>query len=280
MLAIKLTILSCCFVCCLAHSCEIKKDVQIYSLSGPITMLLEEMELLSSSRLLAISIFHPVKNYSGRKLGGGIFLTKKSFNHKGIANVFYDKSLELTKALKQKKNIKLHQVDSRGRGAIATTIESINSLKPLLNNCERKLNQLNQKMLKLKEDIKTLSLKKYKLLFYLNAFKEKNKKPKMIIVNDGFVKDLLGNDKVKSYPSKLSYINWSSKIMKSLEADYVHFGITEAKGESDQITLQKLEERYYNLRFRGALTPGIRQAVFIEKFILMNQKGKFGNNLK
>ena len=59
---------------CLA--CSLKKP--IVSLSGPVTIYIEALGLLSDPKLRAISKFHPIKHKtSAEVLGGGVFLAQK-----------------------------------------------------------------------------------------------------------------------------------------------------------------------------------------------------------
>ena len=81
-------------------SCSLNRP--LISLSGPITMLLEELGLLTDKNLKGISLFHPVNNFNGKKYGGGIFLGEKFFQEIGNSIIFYDQSRELNKLFSKK----------------------------------------------------------------------------------------------------------------------------------------------------------------------------------
>ena len=92
---------------------------------------------------------------------------------------------------------------------------------------------------------KTIKMKGRKIIFYLNHFKSNLKKPALAIVNDGFVKSLTKYGSLKTYPSSLGYVNWSSKIMKSLDSDFIHIGIKESKDEKVKITKLDIFQSYF-----------------------------------
>lgn len=247
-----------------AFCCELKKDIQIYSLSSPITMLLEELELLNKKQVLGISVFHPVKKFQGQKLAGGIFLSNQLFeNSKGLI-VFYDESQELNKKLSRISNINSLEIKTRELGAFSATKLSIQKLRPFLIGCELKLKSLEGKIVDIKKQVSNTKLK-HEYLFYLNPFISKNKKPSLVIVNDGFVKSLIQFSKLKTYPSRLGYVNWSSKIMKKIGEDAVHIGVSDSL--NDKISRSKLTDKVWNIDFRGALSPGIRQVYFMQELL-------------
>jgi hypothetical protein len=82
-----------------AFACELNSKYNYISLSGPVSMLMEFMGLSKDPSLKGISVFHPMKGFGGEKLGGGIFLSAKTFKKHKNNHVFYDESKELKKSL-------------------------------------------------------------------------------------------------------------------------------------------------------------------------------------
>jgi hypothetical protein len=242
-----------------AYSCELSE--KIVSLSGPITMVLEELDLLGDKNLLAVSKFHPIKNITNAKvLAGGLFLSKKTLKKYQHTKIFFDKSRELKILLSKDHKGLLVEVDTRDQSPFEafnlSLVKTMNSLK----NCHKKVEALEKKILKIK---KYLSIKHdfHKSVFYLGSIGTKF--PDMVISNDGFILSLKNNINFKTYPSELAYSTWSKKIMKSLSG-FKHFGVVESK--EDNLRVIKVSGDKYNLSMRGILTPGIRQIYFLDQF--------------
>lgn len=244
-----------------AFSCETIPGVKIYSLSSPVTMLLEEIKALDSKQVKAISVFHPVKSFDGERLAGGVFLTEKPFDDIETSIIFFDESKDFRRNLSRLKKAKKIEVVSRDMGAFSAYELSKKILKPYLRRCDKELIELDLKVNHIKASL--LNSKKNKLVFYLNHIKKNGKKPNLVIINDGFVKSLIKYAKTKTYPSSLGYVNWSSKIMEKLNKDYLHIGVEDSK--SDIFKFEKVTDKLFNLSFRGALSPGIRQIFLLEK---------------
>jgi hypothetical protein len=228
-----------------------------------VTLLLEELQLLDSKNIIAISVFHPVLKFSGKKLAGGVFLTKKSFKDNKDSIIFFDESKDLKRNLSKLKISKNIEVITRDLGAFEAYELSKNIIKPYLKNCNEAIAKLDKKVSFIKSKLENIKLKP--IIFYLNHFNQSLKRPNLVIVNDGFVKSLITISKVQTYPSSLGYVNWSARIMNKLEKEFIHIGVDESK--EDQIKFNLLKERYFNTSFRGSLSPGIRQILFLEKLI-------------
>jgi len=257
-----------------AYACKLQENVALYSLSGPITFILEELELLDSKNQKGISVFHPVrKSYLGNKLGGGIFLTPKAFRQekkKGdLGNkqiiVFYDESKDITKNLSKIKSIKSIEVVTRGHDAFDSHNRALAHIRPFLQSCEQKLTGLKSKVASIRSALGKVKTKYPHIIFYLGIFNNVNKRPNLVMVNDGFVKSLTDIAKIKSYPSQFSYISWSKKIIKKLGPDILEVGV--ASNTSDKLIVKKLNSGVVNIHFRGALIPGIRQVLLLEQLI-------------
>lgn len=248
-------------------ACKLNDQYEYYSLSSPITMLFEELELLN--QVEAISTFHPVKNNKIKKLAGGIFLTKNAFKTSSKIKkkriVFFDQSIEMRRNLSKVKEITLLEVFTRSIGAFEAYEVSKEIASSFLINCEEKLKKVDLKVKSIKQKVSKLKVNKT-VLFYLGMFKKNKKDPDLLIVNDGFVKDFKG--KINSYPSELDYVTWSAKIMKGLPKDTLKISVTDSK--QDKISLSVLDNGKYSILFRGALSPGLRQVYLIEEILKLN----------
>lgn len=252
------------------HSFACSLNRPVYSLSGPITMLLEEMNLLEDKNLRAISVFHPVEKFSGEKLGGGIFLTQKAFNSKDKGVVFYDTSEELKRTLSKIEHIHKIEVKTRSLTAFESSMESIQKLSPHLKNCVDKLASTKKKIQELQAKLisESISSDFKKLIVFLGKIKPKTKKlPQTIMVKDSITLSLLNTNKIETYDSPLHYVSWSSKLMNSEYKEYKRVGIYDC--ESNIIEQKKIDNYHYNLCYRGVLIPGIRQLKFVSELALL-----------
>jgi hypothetical protein len=225
-------------------------------------MLLEELELLDG--IEAISTFHPVNNKRITKLGGGVFLTKKAFKS-SLKNkiIFFDQSMEIRRNLSKLTEGSIVEVFTRKLGAFEAYKVSVEILSSFLLGCEGRIIAINNKVNGIRERLLKTKFKR-RVLFYLGEFKENKKDPDLLIVNDGFVKDLVEFGRLKTYPSSLEYVSWSQKILKTLKGS-LHLSVTD--GFEDHIEITSLSNEKIALKFRGALAPGIRQVYLIDSLI-------------
>lgn len=238
-----------------SFACELNRP--IISLSGPLTMMLEEMNLLGDKNLVGISNFHPVKTYDGQIFSGGLFLSKSVLNKNSEAFIFYDRSREFLKLLKSSKHKFYKAVETRELTPFEVVADLLLSIDQFTSKCESAITKLELKMEKLQQ--KLSKIKGRNAVFFLGEIK--SKLPELVIANDGFVTFLKQNKNYKTYPSTLSYVPWSKKSLSKLK-DLVLVGIHEGK----MFQLTKASSNRYNIQFRGILTPGIRQIYFLEKF--------------
>lgn len=246
-----------------SFACELKTE--LVSLSGPMTMLLEELDLLKDKKLLAISTFHPItRETSARVLVGGLFLSKKELMGYHNKLFFYDSSRDLSRLL-ENANIKNKvEIESRSKGAFEVLDLTVNILKPHLKNCAKPLNEISKFSTKIKKALQ--NDKELKLIFFLG--KIKNKLPNYIIANDGFVISLVKYAKLLTYKSELSYVVWSQKELSKYD-DYKKIGVYEAEIED----MHKVSKLTYNFAVSGVLTPGISQIKFLQKLIEKKELG-------
>jgi hypothetical protein len=260
------------------YACELKGTKDFISLSGPVTYALKELGLLKDHKLKGISVFNPVdhKSFAGKVYGGGLFLGQKSLSDFENKIVFYDSSRELKKYLKQSQSLHAIEIQSRGLGSLVVSNEVLDILGQYLKQCSQQLGDLRLKIKRIERELKSFKNSQRALkgtghssyLFYLGAV-SKSKRPNLLIVNDGPVKTLIDYNVLKSYPSKLEYVSWSQKLIKSLKAP-IHIGLSE--GDSIEPIMKKISDNLYNISYRGALTPGLSQLLLVEYLIKNSSK--------
>lgn len=238
------------------HACHLKQS--LVSLSGPVTMILEELKLLSDPKLLGVSKFHPVKNQEVKKLAGGIFLSRKTLDDFGESIIFFDKSKELSDTL-TKYTSHPFEVDTRSIDPFTATRLSLKKIKPFIQGCQERLVALESRLSKIERELKLPETFRHSV-FYLGKMGEK--KPDLIIGNDGFVISLKKLAYFKTYPGNLSYLPWSKKILNKLK-EFKHIGINDSK--SDQLIIKKISNDKYNFYLRGIFIPGITQVNFLQQ---------------
>ena len=245
-------------------ACGFKVGAKIVSLSGPITMLIEELGLIKDPGLFAISTLHPIKEtLKIKKIAGGLFLSSKTLKSFKDKIVFIDQSRELEQNIRKHKVKKLHVVSTRLDSSIKVVEDNVRLLKKYLSQCDLKIKKLGQYLKSVRKKLDSLQESNRTYLFYLGAI-SKSKMPPLIMVNDGVVKDLIDN-KVKTYPSELAYVSWSEKVINGFSGPVIHFGLVDSK--LDKIEKNLITGNEFNLKFRGLLIPGIRQVRFLDQLI-------------
>lgn len=240
-------------------ACNLSK--RTVSLSGPISLIFEELDLIKDKKLLAISTFHPIKSkFQGKVLAGGLFLPRKTLKNYSNDLIFYDKSKEYKSMLKKSGVKEAVEVDTRDMDPFEAFNVSLNKILPYLKHCEIAVDQLKEKIQKIERKIVIKSFL-YKSIFFLGTIK--NKLPDTVISNDGFVRWLKKDPLFMTYPSPLSYALWSKRIISKL-GTYNYFGVTD--GKTEKLKMIEVSKGRYNLSMRGVLIPGIRQIYFLQHF--------------
>ena len=109
-------------------------------------MVLEELDLLQSKKLKAISTFHPIaKKTNARMIAGGVFLSNKELATFKNSLVYYDKSFELKKLFESAK-LEAYSISSVGKDSFAFSSEVINVVASLTEGCEEKVSLLKKKI--------------------------------------------------------------------------------------------------------------------------------------
>ena len=129
--------------------------------------------------------------------------------------------------------------------------------------CEGKIAMLEEKLEALEKE---LTSKTYpSMIFFLG--KIKTHYPELVMANDGHVTFLRELPKYKSYPSDLAYVPWSKKILQDYKGSY-KIGLEEGK----VMELKSLGDNKFNIKYRGVLTPGIRQIYFLKDLLELKFK--------
>lgn len=240
-------------------SCSFKSQFKkVISLSGPMTILLRETQLLNDPALEGISIFNPISENEFRKkrIPGGIFLSQRTLSEFENALIFYDEGRELRKILSTGRGIQSVEIKTRNKYPIEVVDSLIRTIRPLTNGCDQLLSRFKANAVRMEMELLKKLPSSLKVVFYLGRFKNQ-RPPELVIVNDGVVKKLIQENKIKTYPSELSYVNWSSKIMDTLSKDFIHLGIEDSG--SKLMKEIKRSSMKMTLIYPGALVPGFSQ---------------------
>lgn len=238
---------------------------RVVSLSGTTTVLLSELGLLQHPKLSGISIFNPVQGFKGKIYPGGIFLSQNVFKEFSDATILYDESRDLRRLLSSQK-IAAREVRTRGLTPSKAIEEGLEILSDLTTACDEKMQFLRGRVKALEAEILSLLPKNPFIVFYLGDLSGA-RPPELLMVNDGVVKWLSEQKKIRTYPSELSYVNWSSKIMNSLPKEALHIGIKDSGSTlKKELTKTKLG---ITLVYPGSLVPGFTQLQAIH-YLLKN----------
>jgi hypothetical protein len=240
-----------------ATACDFSPNIKsVYSLSGSVTLNLREFGLLTNKKLLGISVFHPIskKEFGGKRIPGGVFLSHEKIKEFTGAIVFYDESRELKKIFSSYKNIQFVEINTRQKNPLQVQSYLKDKMNPFLSGCQFSKIQLDMEA-KLRE-LKVLANKKETFLFFLGLIRGK-KLPEILMVQDGVVKWLSEERLIKTYPSELAYVNWSARVMNHLPENTYRIGLKDSGGNLIQ-EVEKLDHDI-NLTYPGGLIPGIGQ---------------------
>jgi hypothetical protein len=237
-----------------SFACTFKKEVKkVISLSGSMTVLLNETGLLKG--VSGISVFNPVSTFKGTVYPGGLFIAQSTLSNFSGALVFFDQGEQIRKILSSGKNIISKEVITRNLLPLETVELTKKLLSPYVSGCEEKFSAYSEKAKKVQNELLGSFPKQQKVIFYLGEIKQRL--PELVMANDGVVKLLLKEKKIISYPSELSYVNWSAKVLSELPKDYLHVGISDP-GMKDHKEIKK-SSKGTTLIYPGSLVPGLSQ---------------------
>ncbi len=224
---------------------------KIYSLSGPVTQILEEWNLLQAKELKGASLFYPLPgNFKGEKIPGGVFLSPSKLDEMKNALVFFDESQELRKLFRTRR-VNAVEILSRNQTPGEVTASVLKTLKKYVTGCDS--DQVLAKVRTLEQSIEGRMKGKPSIIFFLGEIR-KEKLPEFVIANDGLVLWLKRKNLISSYPSELGYVNWAGSIIEALKGKSLFLGIRE-----EDIPTVSGNSRKANLAYPGGLIPGIRQ---------------------
>jgi hypothetical protein len=222
------------------------------------TVLLKEIGLMNHPSLVGISVFNPVskKNNNKKIYPGGIFLSNSTLQEFKDSVVFFDESRQVKNVLKLGEGIIAEEIKTRNFLPLDVMKLLGEKLRKYTVDCEKELVVYQKKG----EVIQNQLLKKIpngiEILFYLGGFKGE-RLPETVIVQDGVVKLLIEKNKIKTYPSHLSYVNWSAKVMLSFSKKLKHVAVIDS-GMNFTQEVQKASQRF-TLIYPGSLVPGLSQ---------------------
>ena len=229
-------------------------------------MLLEELDLLGDEQLKGISKFHPIlKEFNGQRLGGGVFLSPRTFTQYKHLVLFYDESQELRKSLAPMEIERKIEINTKLQDIFKLQNEVLKTLTPYLVGCDTKIKKLAKQTYEIEKLIATNKQLPY--LYFLGELSTHKKLPELIINNDLFVYQLKMKNVIGSYPSDLLYVTWSQKILDGL-GDFIFWGVTD-KISCNEPQIDQISKQKRNICFRGALIPGIRQ-IYLYQFLLQS----------
>jgi hypothetical protein len=240
-------------------SCSFKKHIsKVFSFSGVTSVALRELGLLRNPAVKGISVFNPISpsEFGGKRFPGGIFLSSQSFAEFGGGVVLYDESRELSTILDPMSSTQGVEIKTRGLTPLEVTEKVITVLAPFLSSCEKEVSAFRLKTKVAGENLLEMTPAGRSVVYYLGNSLP-GKVPEMVIVQDGVVKWLLDQKKIQSYPSPLAYVNWSSKVMRSLPKKTLHIIVKDSGAEGSKDL--KMVKGHWNLTYPGSLVPGLTQ---------------------
>jgi hypothetical protein len=234
-------------------ACRFSPQVNsVYSLSGPMSALIEDLGLMSSPAMKGVTVFYPeLKNFKGEIVPGGVYLAPAKLEAMNNSLVFFDTSTELKKLFKTKK-INAVEVNTRGLSPREVTTALWEMLKNQVQDCQTESSKMFERVETLEKKIRKEMNPPMSVVVFLGKVGE-GKLPELVIANDGIVKWLRGNKLIETYPSELAYVNWAASVMNELK-EHLLLGFVEAK--SPMLTGK---DKRVTLSYPGALIPGMRQ---------------------
>lgn len=242
-----------------AFACEFSSQYKsYYSLSGATTLALKDLGLLKRPELKGISVFHPISKdeFAGEFLAGGLFLSQEKVKSFSGSVVFFDEGRELKKILEQFPLIRAVEIKTRSLTPQEVLVQLEKDLSPFLKNCA--FTELHMNLSKNLNKLRSLIPKGETYLFFLGLIRS-GRLPEFVMVQDGVVKWMADQKLIRTYPSELPYVNWSSRLLQGLPAKTYRVGIKDS-GNSMEKSIQKdHQKKNINLTFPGAMIPGLGQ---------------------
>ncbi len=253
--------------------CKFKKHVtKIFSFSGVTSIALREYGLLKNPVVKGISVFNPIgkDEFSGKRFPGGIFLAPGVFQELAGGVIFYDESRELERMLSPMSSVQGVEFKTRNLTPVEVSGYVKVQISPFIESCEKEADAYMTKTMKLEQKLMGLFPKLKTEVFYLGSVLETNP-PSMLMVNDGVVKLLKEKKLIRTYPSPLAYVSWSSRLMQMLPRDTIHIGVL----DSGQDLMRNVSRKgnKINLTYPGSLVPGLSQ---LEAWVYLHESMNAG----
>ena len=254
-------------------ACRLKTPT--VNLSGAMSLTMRTLGLMNDPNLKAVSRYfvneEEAKSFEVDLLMGGIFLSPKTIEKYKDHFFIIDKSQELEKQMASKK-VGGQVVRTRGLTPIEVIHRTLNLVREISIGCESNIQavktDLNYRIKKLKK----IDWSHQQIVFFLGNLK--NKLPLKVMVNDGFVKYLVDNFQLRTYPTTAAYSGWSQKKLNELKKSnaYMIGMIPLDKSRSSRISFTEIKKNQWNAEGRFILIPGFGQLAFLEELAKIVKK--------
>jgi len=237
-------------------ACDFKSKLPVYSLSNLTSIIFNDIGLLKSVR--AVSYFSSIHDQNVKRIHGGIYLSQKEISSWGSAVVFYDESQELSSKFKIHSSLKTREIKTRSRNYHQILREQQQLLLEFTQGCESRIMIQFSHYEELIQKVHERYKKRSPLVFFLGPANF-DRYPELIIGDDGLVGDLVREKIIRSYPSMMSYIPWSKKIIQSLPKETIFISLVDTHSKPSS-TLREVKPLFYEFSYPGILSPGPSQA--------------------
>jgi hypothetical protein len=245
-------------------ACKFKSSEKIVSLAASISGLLNELDLYTDPNLIALSSYHyQADKVESKLVSGGLYLADDTLKSWDKSIVFFDDSSQLKIQLKKFPKLKAISVTTRGQDSYTVYQDSIKFLAPHLIGCENKLAKLEMTINHIRSKL-ALKLNNYtSQLIFIGVCSEQFW-PKTIMVHDGLAKLLYAWFKLELYPSDLSYVSWSEKILNNFLIKKPLILCLDNSKVTNKLNATT-SNNYMNLYDSQFLLPGINQILALKQ---------------
>lgn len=253
-------------------------NAKIVSLSGAFSHYLYYTNSLDSKQVKAVETFSGLSDFieSGiEKISGGILTSSQQLSSYVDDYIVHDQSIQLEKILRNHPQQLKMEVKSIG----LTPIEVVKSMETNLSFllCKKQSSILKDFSFTTIDNGNIKSIKYDAFLVFVGKIQNKNKLPSLLMVNDGPALYLKKNLNLKTYESKLQYVNWSDRLLKKFMNNQQEKLLVIALEQTAQLKSSspykvKIEKvphltNTYNLSSSSLLIPGIGQLFALESII-------------
>ncbi len=255
--------------------CQFQSNIKVVSLSAPVTYMLEQLDLLHSPQLVAVSNYHQLQqDYKHlKRLPGGEFISQQIVDQWSDHILLYDQSQRLSQILARNPRIHLIEVVTRDLNWEQSFERVWSKLRPYLNSaCTTLLQNTRLKMINKMEQIKTLRSKPLAAVFFVGNCSQ-DPLPKLVMLQDGVLKDLIASGIIQTLKSPLAYLLWSERDLAEFKRE--HTPIYICLNSSPDMALKKSSlNQTWNFYHPHILNPGFPQ---LEAFLNLFEQLKINN---